>query len=184
MKILLALGLFLYLSGCSSVSVNTDYDDSVDFSQYKTYKFYSGKDLDGDALAKHPLAKKRIVNSIKKALNAKGFTETSDNPDLIIATYAGIDQKMNVTTYGGHYGYGWYSPYWGGGMGVTQTDVNYYDEGTLIIDVVDAKKKALVWRGTGTQILRDYSSNEERQANIDDVVSQILDDFPPGSGKY
>jgi len=183
-KLLIAVAFLVYLAGCSSVSVNTDYDESVDFSKYKTFKFYTGKDLEGDELAKHPLAKKRILNSIKKVIQAKGFTEDSNNADLIVVAYAGVDQKMNITTYGGNYGYGWYSPYWGGGVGMTQTDVNYYDEGTLIIDIVDAKKKALVWRGTGTQVLRDYSSNEERQANIDDVVSQILDDFPPGTGKY
>jgi len=59
------------------------------------------------------------------------------------------------------------------------TYVTQYEEGTLVIDFVDMAKQELVWRGVGTGALSESPSVEERTANINNAVTQILDQFPP-----
>lgn len=56
-----------------------------------------------------------------------------------------------------------------------------YDEGTLIIDVSDARKKELVWRGVGSGRLRKETTPEQMTQDIDLAVAEILAQFPPGA---
>jgi hypothetical protein len=62
-------------------------------------------------------------------------------------------------------------------------DVSQYDEGTLVIDFVDMAKQELVWRGIGTGAVSESPSVEERTANINNAVMQILEQFPPTQEK-
>lgn len=178
--VVLAGSLFL-LWGCSSYSFKTDFDPAIDFSGYKTYMWYAGKMPDDDALSANPLVKKRVAAGIDKALQAKGYTKGTDEAfDFVVVIHAGTREKMQVTNYGG-YGMGGYGRGWGGyggGYG-GGTDVYQYDETTLVIDVYDASKKEMVWRGTVTGVVKDNPNQEEQQKNIDNVVTKMLKDFPP-----
>ena len=61
-----------------------------------------------------------------------------------------------------------------------QIDVYQFTEGTLVIDLVDAETKNLVWRGTGTGAVdKTQRSPEEMQADIDKVINKIMASFPP-----
>jgi len=178
------ISLFL-IWGCSSFSYKTDFDPTVDFSTYKTYMWYSGKMPDDDALSKEPLVKKRVAAGIDQALQAKGYQiGTEDAYDFIVITHAGNKQRTQITSSGGYggygyggFGYGRYGSGWGGYGGYT--DVYQYDETTLVIDIIDAKSKEMVWRGTVTGVVGEPKSQEEQQERIDAVVEKMLDDFPP-----
>jgi hypothetical protein len=175
--------LFL-LWGCSSFSFKTDFDPEIDMSGYKTYMWYAGKMPDDDVLSANPLVKKRIAAGIDKALQAKGYSiGTEDAYDFVVIIHAGNKEKMQVTNYGGYgmggYGRGWGGYGYGGGYGGGQTDVYQYDETTLVIDIYDASKKEMVWRGTVTGIVKDNPSREEQEENIHNVVTKMLEDFPP-----
>jgi hypothetical protein len=176
----LALSLFL-LWGCSSYSFKTDYDPEIDMSGYKTYMWYAGKMPDDDALSANPLVKKRVATGVDQVLQEKGFSiGTEDAYDFVVIIHAGNKEKMQVTNYGyGGYGYGRYGRGWGGYGGYGGTDVYQYDETTLVIDIVDAKSKEMVWRGTVTGVVKDNPSREEQEHNIHNVVTKMLSDFPP-----
>ena len=177
--------LLMTFVGCSSISTSTDYDPTVDFTQYKTYMWYAGEMPADDELTKYPLIKKRIANSVEKALDAKGYTKgTQDNYDFVVIIHAGTKEKVQMNTYDyGGYGYGGYGRGgWGGGM--STTDVNYYDEATLIVDIHDADKKELAWRGTATGVVsKSQKTQAEAQADADEVINKIMADFPPGKEK-
>ena len=183
--VLIASLVVLSLVGCSSISTSTDYDPEIDFTKYKTFMWYAGEMPADDELVKYPLVKKRIANSIVKSLAAKGFTEgTEDNYDFVIIMHAGTKERMQVNTYNyGGYGYGGYGRGGWGGGGMSSTDVNYYDEATIVVDMVDAKKKELAWRGTATGIVtKSNLTQEEAQERADNVMGKILADFPPKAG--
>lgn len=168
------------LAGCSSVDVKTDFDPDVDFSQYKTYGWVgNGGVIEGSELAKYPLVAKRVKESIDRNLRDRGFQMVNDpeTADFAVVIHAGTQEKMQVTNYGGSYGYYWYDPWWGPYGG--QTDVSYYTEGTLVIDFVDVANKELAWRGMGTQIVKNYGSPEDAQKAIDKIVDRILQGYPP-----
>jgi len=180
----LTLFLILFVTSCSSISTTTDYDPSVDFTKYKTYKWFTGEMPADDELGKSPLAKRRFEHAVDKALNSKGYTkEEADTSDFIVIIHAGTKERMQVSTYDyGGYGYGRYGYGWGGyGSGMTTTDINYYDEATLIIDIIDSEKKELVWRGTATGVVSKKTNieQEELQRNADEITSKILEKFPP-----
>jgi hypothetical protein len=162
-------------TGCSSISVNQDYDPTYDFSKLKTYGFIPlPKDAGIDQLAAN-----RLGDAIKKELGTKGYT-LSETSDFGVALYFSTKTKTNVQSYGYGYGYGgyWGGPGYGGGVDVTQ-----YEEGTLIIDIIDMAKKELVWRGIGSGAMSQSPSVEERTANINNAVTQILAQFPPTKSK-
>jgi hypothetical protein len=173
----------IFVWGCSSLSYKTDFDPAIDFSGYKTYMWYSGKMPDDDVLSANPLVKKRVIAGIDKALKAKGYSiGTEEKCDFVVIAHAGNKEKMQITNYGGYgmgrYGYGWGGYGYGGAYG-SQTDVYQYDETTLVIDIYDAAKKEMVWRGTVTGVVKENPSQEEQQKNIDTVVTKMLSDFPP-----
>lgn len=180
--------LLVTFVGCSSISTTTDYDPTVDFSKYKTYMWYAGEMPADDELGKYPLVKKRIANSVEKSLEAKGYTKgTKDKYDFVVIIHAGTQEKMQMNTYNyGGYGYGGYGRGWGGGYGggMSTTDVNYYDEATVIVDIHDAAKKELAWRGTATGVVRKSQKEQsEAQADADEVINKIMADFPPEKDK-
>jgi hypothetical protein len=159
----------ILLVRCSTISVMQDYDPEYDFSKLKTFGFLPIPEEAGI----DQLNANRFGDAIKNELTAKGYT-VSEKADFGVAILFGKQTKTNITSYG--YGYG---PYWGRYGGAGNIDVSQYDEGTLLIDVIDMNKKELVWRGTGTGVIDPNATVEERTANINNAVAQILAQFPP-----
>jgi len=170
------LGVMLVvLAACSSVSVKHDYDTETDFSKYRNYAWMD-REIPGDELAKNPLIKKRVQVAVDATLASKGYTLTEfEKADFVVVIHAGIKERMRIQDWGR---YGWYDPWWGPYGG--RVDVSYYEEGTLVVDIIDAKAKELVWRGMGTGIVKAYSKPEKMQKAMDEDVTKILSAFPPG----
>jgi len=171
MKTIKILPLFflLLLASCSSIRVNSDYDKKATFSNYKTYA-YSKNAIDKVEIS--DLDKKRILHSIDDALAIKGFTK-SENPDLFITIFTKENERVDVYN---NNGFGWsWNPYWG--MGISYTNVTRTSEGTLFIDLIDAKTKELVWQGEGTGYLT--KNVDEKDARIKEFVDKILAQYPP-----
>ena len=82
---------------------------------------------------------------------------------------------------GGYGGYGWRG--WGGagGMGSATTTTSEYTVGTLVVDIFDAKSKALMFRGTATDELSDKA--EKNAKKLAKASDKMFKEFPPGSGK-
>jgi hypothetical protein len=162
------------------MTVRTDFDPEQDFTGYKTYRWPDAQQLNpNDALQQNPLIAKRIMASVNKVLQEKGFNlAESGEVDFIVVIHAGVEDRMQVTNWGGHYG-GWYDPWWGAYGGTTT--VSYYQEGTLVIDVVDTKEMELTWRGIGTDTVKGIQDPDKMQERFDQVVTKIMADFPPGA---
>lgn len=167
------VSLFL-TAACSSIAVNYDFDEMTDFASYRTYQWKS-VEVPGDALANHPLVKKRVVAAVDRELEARGYVlAESGAVDFFVVTHAGVKEKMRIHDWGR---YGWYDPWWGPYGG--RVDVSYYEEGTLVVDIVDAGRKELVWRGTGTSVVKRYKDMTKMDKDIDETVARILSNFPP-----
>ncbi|MGV9004480.1 DUF4136 domain-containing protein [Flavobacterium sp.] len=172
LKLIPLLLLFVFAS-CSSVRVNQDYDKNVNFDGFKTYAYHkSGV----DKVEISDLDKKRILRSIDEVMMSKGFTK-SENPDVLINFFTKEREQVNVNQYNAGYGYGWrygWNPYlWGG-----NTTVTTHSEGTLTIDIIDAKKKELIWQGQGEGYLT--KNTDKKDENIKEFVTEILKQYPPG----
>ena len=75
--------------------------------------------------------------------------------------------------YGRHGGFG--------GFGESTTTEQDYKEGTLVVDLYDAKTKQLIWRGSAEDTLS--SKAEKNEKNLDKGIAKMFKDFPPHSAK-
>ena len=175
--------LMINVSCSSSLKVTTDYDKSVNFSNFKTFSIYNIKTKGSVS----QLNADRIANAIRNEMTKKGFTEVGTDADLMVNAVTILKDKQSVSATTNYYGYGgMYRPYgyYGGmGMGMASTSVNTYNykDGSLIIDIVDNKSQKMIWEGTGNKEIDKMPKDPD--AAISAAVTQIMAGFPPGMKK-
>jgi hypothetical protein len=179
----------LTLAGCSNYRVVSDYDRSIPFERYKTYRWSSegSAGIDDDILARNPFIYKHIKSAVDRELAAKGFVLKASGPvDFTVMPHARVRERVVVTPpvgfaySSGYYhrwgrrGYTsfWYDPY-------PYPAISYYEEGTLIIDIIDAKSDEIAWSCVARGILKNYDTSMQMQRDIDEVVTKIMAQFPP-----
>ena len=154
-----------------------DYEKSANFAAFKTYAFKDG------TKAGQELIDKRIVDAIDAQLAKKGLSRVDANPDVFVVYHMAFDKEKDISTYSSGYG-GGYGPYgwgWGGGWagGTTHTQVRDILVGTLVIDIADAKKGQLAWRGIGQKEIDTQAKPDKRDKNINKAVEKIFKNYPP-----
>jgi Domain of unknown function (DUF4136) len=173
---LFALATCIAMTGCASpLTTDFDYDTAADFGTLKTYDWMPAT---GNA-ASDQLLVKRIRTAVDSQLQAKGHAPAPDNPDFLIAM-----QLSGRTAYGGSTGVGMSVgiPVGRAGrisVGGGKSKPIEKTEGTLVLDFLDAKSKALVWQGTASGAVQPSTSPEQQQQRINEVVAQLLAQFPP-----
>jgi len=178
----------LFLGSCVSVRVVSDYDKEANFGTYKSYAFYK-TGIDKAQIS--DLDKKRILKAIETEMSARGFVK-AQNPDILVSIFTKEREQVDVYNRGGFglgWGWGWgggfYNPWgwgWGGGFGpYGGNTVSTRTEGSLYIDLIDAKNKQLVWQGKGVGTLGNIKNIEKKEERIKEFVTEILEDYPPNA---
>ena len=178
---ILLLGLAACVA-CSTIRVSTDYDPEADFGSLSSYAWLEEKSgVQGDREGVNSLLDRRAREAVADELQAKGLEAAArGSADVLVVYHLSAEQKLDIDTINSNYGSG---PGRWNRVGNSQTVVREYQEGTLVIDLVDASSKDLIWRGTGQTRLREYSDPEQREERLRSAVKQILADFPPGGGR-
>ncbi|GHC56737.1 DUF4136 domain-containing protein [Ulvibacter litoralis] len=173
-KFLPLLLLFVFTS-CATVRVASDYDKEANFNNYNSFAFYK-PGIDKAKIS--DLDKKRILRAIESGLTSKGMIK-SDNPTLLVSIFT--KEKERVDVYNNNFGYGWgWNPWYYGG---SYSNVSRSTEGSLYVDLIDAKTNELVWQGVGTASLITSSNIEKKEERIREIVQEILTQYPPGTMK-
>jgi len=159
----------LGLTSCSPFQVRSDYAETANFTTYKTYKIRI------DDLKLNDIDKDRVLNELSRQLQSKGM-QAGENPDLIVnvkANHKKITDINNSSPYGM---WGWGGPF-GWGVGMSRTWTSNYNEGALIVDLIDSKTNKLVWQGIGSGISVDSPKSKQRQ--IPEIMAEIMKNYPP-----
>ena len=177
------------MTGCASgPKIRSDYDRNADFSQYRTYNFYT--DAGPESTNYQSLFSQHMVAAITKEMDARGYVK-SDDPDLLVNFNAVLRDKTKVTTrpapisYRGYYGYrgGYYDPWFGYSHSLaTETHVSEYTEGTVNIDLVDVKKKKLIWEAVAVGRVHDKTLRNLEQA-VMEAVPRFFEPYPYRAGE-
>lgn len=183
MKPLIAAVVAITISGCSSISTETDYNTEVDFSRYQTWDWVqTDKKEEKPSLHHNGLVDQRIRNAVGDQLSVKGLAQTDqEQADLLVNYFTTFEKKVDVDTFYSSFGY--YPYRWGyhhsrhSAFG-TETRVREYNEGTLVVDLIDAENKQLVWRGSASDTVRKNLTPDERKQKIDETVMAILAQYP------
>jgi hypothetical protein len=153
--------------------VQTDFDHQANFSQYKNYSWQEIKPANS-------LWDSRIKSAVDAQLVSKGWTQVDTNGDVAIVAIKTTQTQRTLQTFYDGFGGGWR---WRGfgGFGDSTTTEQDYKEGTLVVDLYDAKTKQLIWRGSAEDMLSDKAEKNEK--NLDKGVAKMFKDFPPKSAQ-
>ena len=187
LRVIPAMMIIALMAACaSSTNIQSDYDRSVDFSQYKTYGYYSPMGIE------NPNYSSLLAQMFRDAIDAQMLTRgyvKSNNPDLLFNVSARMEDKTRVTTTsnpgmygGGYYGYrrGMYDPWGGYGYG-TSTHVSQYTEGTINVDMVDPRLKRMLWEGVAIGKVKD--KNDNLRQDIMTGIAEMFEGYPFRAGQ-
>jgi hypothetical protein len=185
LSICLAIAGVLLLGSCAV----TDMSQEADFSQYKTFGWGKAEISVSNPAYKSGLISSRIKKSVKDEFEKHGIKYDKSNPDLLVSyeTFTAEKQRMSAGYgYGGMYPfmfggpwfyrpYMWGYPYMYGPYGFGPGGSYQYTEGTLIIDVIDAKTNEHIWRGL---VKGNVSDVKALQKSISKGVKAIMKKYP------
>ncbi len=156
--------------------VKTDFDRSANFGKYKTFAVKIGTSWNNQ------ISEKRVTEEIAQTLTEKGWTRVDANPDALVLLHGATEKQKSLNTFysgiGGYGGYGYRG--WGGmgGMGTATTTTSEYMVGTLVVDIFDAKSKALLFRGTAEDEISDKA--EKNIKKVEKASEQDVQGLPAG----
>jgi hypothetical protein len=130
------LGAGMFLGGCAA-TINYSYDQVADFSTGKSYNWAPG------LLIKEPLLEKNVRYFADQSLQAKGFTLSSDKPDLMIS--------MN-------YELEYFDP---------------YKVRSLSLYVYRTQDKELIWQGTARGDIKGDTASPDLAGTVKKILSNF-----------
>ncbi len=165
----LLLATALVLGGCATTGgprVHTDSDPAASFDGYRSFGF--AQPLGTDRQGYQTLVSQRLKAAAQREMEARGYRYVEDGADLLVNFGARLDEKTRVRStpepaFGGWYGWRHYDTWLGYR---DRVDVREYEQGTLTIDLVDARRKQLVWSAT---VVGEV--NERTLENLDAAIA-------------
>lgn len=154
---------------CAPLTVTTFTGRGIDVAAYRTFAWERvDTSVPGDPrLDNNPFFHEYLRDAIENQLLVRGYEPGGPRPDAYVHYHASSEQKVYVS-----------------GQERT-TDrcrdctVEVYDEGTLLIDLTDARTGALVWRGVAESALAGVVNNQTRmEETIGRVVERIFARLP------
>jgi hypothetical protein len=171
-----------------------DYRRDVNFAGIRTFAFKAAPPMDPVAAKTttydSPLVRERTNAAIAAQLESRGMRRNDENPDVYIVSRRSFEMEYS---YFGPYGYGWGpyagigygAPYYGGGWGGWNgwnSGVYAELEGTLTVDMEDARSGELLWRGIETKRVHQTSKPAKRDKRVFKEVADVFKHFPtPGA---
>ena len=169
--------LFLAASvgGCASPKIGYDFDRSANFSHYHAYAWIPrAEGLTGHRRLDTSLIDARIRTAIDAQLRSKGYTAAAnERPEFLVAYHVGMKDMIKGSSTQNYIGDRVHGTY------TTLSDIQPYKEGTLLIDIVDAGSKQLVWQASALAEVEEGLTPKERDERINGIVRAMLSHFPP-----
>ena len=163
------------MAGCATLTVSSHIERTANFSDYVTYDWGPPDNLPvGDPrLDNNPFFRDHLQGAIEKQLAMKGYERAlSGDPDLLVHYHASVSQKVDVYETDRQYGYCYAD---------CQPQVVDYEQGTLVVDIVDAKTSKVVWRGWAQDVMNGVIDNQDRlDQQVDEGVTKMMLLLPRG----
>lgn len=180
----IVIAMALTLAACAGSRVATDYDDSARFDTLRTFAWLDPvvEEVEDPVLDSQLLTRK-VQRAVADALLTRGYSRTEQPADAdFLVTYHTASRERLRDRGGFSIGLGIGRP-WRHGYGSMHVGDGYfpriegYQEGTLIIDVLDADSRDLIWRGWVRNTVETRNYTDEA---ITAAVNEIIAEFPPG----
>ncbi|AQT59838.1 DUF4136 domain-containing protein [Cellvibrio sp. PSBB023] len=172
------------LAGCSSQPyVETDHQAGFDFASLKTFSVAETKQDAKENILISPFTLSHIHAALESELGKRYQPGAAGSkPDFIVSYHVVVEEKIDPRSYNDLYGFGYYGvgyryprPYFLG----TNTGLRVYNQGSLIIDIVDAKTDKPIWRGVSEKRLSRGMAPQQQREVLSNAVVDVLAQFPP-----
>jgi hypothetical protein len=170
--------VMLVYAACSGVQVRTLAAPGADISSRPTFRLLPPPKLarnvqltSNDPMLVNSITYRRIREAIRHALEKRGYQYSEDAAAMDVAYYATAQPKLDIRTW--DYGYGWRR------FPRERTEIYEYEQGTVIIDVVDPETHELLWRGEGRAAVSEDPDKYAEQ--LEKAVNKIMEKFPERS---
>lgn len=177
-KVLSAISLFfliLILSPQAKAKINVDFDPRLDFSKFKTFAYIGGVNEMEFRQLDPNLISNQVHAGVSQALTERGLKEVKSDqqPDLVVRYLANSQSKLVSAAVGD---WGEFGPligdYWAYTYDMMSAETSL--DASLIIDLIDLKRKDLAWRL--------YLS--QKITNDDSIWPRVLGQIPKGFESY
>lgn len=170
---------------CAGPKIGYDYDSSAQFGTYRTYDWDpEEREAASDKRADNTYAGIRIRTAVGAQLLLRGYKLATDGkPDFYVAYHLGLKELSPDSS----------SQYLSRGMagqaftytadtrskGTTYATLDSHLAGSLLVDIIDAGTRKLVWRGTAAGEVDQGLTTAERNERIRALIHEMLSHFPP-----
>lgn len=170
MKYIGILLSILFLSSCGANKVNYDYDKVTDFSAYSTYNYFGDMET-----GLSQFDEKRLMEAMDITLKSKGLL-FSEEPDILINVQSTLLRGQVNNSVGVGLGGGGAI---GGGVSVGIPIGRPSASRTLTIDLVDAKKDALLWQAVSESPFKEEDTPMVKEQKMQELIAKIFTKYPP-----
>ncbi len=164
--------LLVILSACNSPRAVYDYDQKVNFKEFKTYKIYP--ELNSNL---SQLDEQRLQSIFISEMSKVGFTNTSYSPDVYLNYYTSKYETPSESNIG--IGVGGTGRNVGvgvsGGIPIGGPNTHF----RITIDLIRVKNDALIWQAVVDSPFDVNSAPEKREDQLRIIVGKALEGYPP-----
>jgi hypothetical protein len=188
MKHILIFTTILFLTSCSSLQTDWNFNRGIDFSKYETYSW-----VDSDSKESgnkfNDLTHQEVVKYIEETLESKGLKKSKNSDSDVHVNYMiNVSHKTIDTRYSNYYSSGGvtaysrrgYAPYgYYGSSGPFHTKRMNYQEASFVIDLLDKHTRGIAWRGHASKTVDQKKNLKEQLESIKSAVDKLFRNYPP-----
>ena len=163
----------LAVSACATRTVSSHVEFAADFANYRTYDWAAADSLPtGDArLDNNEFFRDYFIGAVDKELAARRIRLITSDPDLLIHTHTNVTRRFEIDRIARE------DPACVGRSCIATT-VDY-EMGTLMIDVLDARTRKLIWRAWARDNMSGVIDDQQRlRRAVTDAVAEMMKRFP------
>jgi len=166
----IALALAAVLTVACGVRVAVETDPNARRTAWKTWSWLPRPPVArGDTT--WAAADERVRTAFDREMKTAGFRRVErERPDFLVTYYAALEKPIAVEAVA----------YAAGGPANARSAASaqgVYEQGMLLVDVLDTKSGKLVWRGAGRKVFTAEQTPEERRERIDQAVASVVSEF-------
>ncbi|WP_188151546.1 DUF4136 domain-containing protein [Teredinibacter waterburyi] len=175
--------LVSFLVGCASPPKGIDYRSDYAFESLKSFTILpvDEKTFQDPRVSKLEVA--RIGSILNKQLQQRYTAVESNNletsADFKVRFYLVVDERMRVESYDTMFGLHWAGPVYRVGINTPDIHNTYYQQGTIIVDMLDGATNEVFWRGTVGGKISDTATPQKRDQRAEKLIKRLLEGFPP-----
>jgi hypothetical protein len=169
-----AVAWFTLLGACAAstgIDVHSEHDPSAQFNGFRTYAWVSGDKQPVGVQDARALLDWRVRTAVAAELSAKGYVEQpGSSPDFLV-DYRVVRKGKEIKSFSDYFRY----RNSGGGRDITEVYVRGYQQGSLVLEVVEPRNRRLLWYATASAVI----NSEKQEERVRQAVNEMLKRFPP-----